>query len=136
MGRPLLELDEEKLLDMSDRGFSQKEMSEELECSVPTLARTIKRLQTDQGLILKYRDLESLRVTALKHDLIGKLEDRMDHMTNDELIRALGILQRADKDRVGDAPIEGLIGHLMQMQKERADEVKDRADFQRESIDV
>ena len=138
MGRHSLELDQEVLLDMSHRGFTQKEMSEELEVSIPTIAKTIITLRTDQGLILKYRDLESLRVTALKHDLIQELEERLiaATMSNDEILKGIAVMQRADKDKVGDAPIDGLIGHLMEIQKQKADEAKARVDFQRASIDV
>jgi predicted transcriptional regulator len=138
MGRPRLELDEEKLLDMSQRGLTQRDIADEMGVSIPTVAATIKRLQTDQGLILQYREVETLRATSIKHDLMDKLESRIlnGSMTTDEVIKGISVMDKLGKEDISDAKIDGLIGHLMQIQKDKSNDARDKADFQRASINI
>ena len=63
MGRPKKKLDEEAILDLVERGLPQKEIAEELGVSTPTLAKRIADLREKQGLLLKYRALQSLQLT-------------------------------------------------------------------------
>lgn len=138
MGRRKLEVDAEKLIDMADRGFTKLAIADELDISQPTLSRKMAELRRDQGIILEYRDMESLRVTGMKSKLMDLLEERLDakELDNDQIIRGLGVLMKADKKIDEGGQIEGLIGHLMEVEK-RQKEIRDKQSaFQEGTIDV
>ena len=71
MGRNLKEFNESAFYDMTERGFTQAQMSQELGISIPTLEKRIADLQAKQGLLLKYRELQSLQLRPKDQQLKG-----------------------------------------------------------------
>jgi DNA-binding MarR family transcriptional regulator len=122
MGRPEKEIDTELLLELSERGLSQKQLAEQLSVSVPTLSKRIADLQQKQGLLLKYRDLQSLQLTALQARILEAITpEKIDGASLKELIGAFDILKKHERVAEGlPSDIKGLVGYLTEIEKEEA----------------
>jgi DNA-binding Lrp family transcriptional regulator len=121
MGRPKKELDEITLFHLSTMGMTQKDMAGELNVSVPTLAKRIAKIQEEQGILMQYRTLQSMELTALQSRILDAITpDKISEAPLRDLVLAFKILK--DKELVVDGKpneIKGLVGYLIEMEKEQ-----------------
>lgn len=113
-------LNTEILHDLLSSGASKKAISEHLGISVTSLNKTIAELQSGQGLILKYKELQNLQLTALQARCLECMTpEKFESASLEELARVYKILK--DKELVTDGKannITGLVGYLVEMEKE------------------
>lgn len=119
MGKGLIDVDPETLWDLGMRGLTQKEASSELGISPSTLSRRLADIQTKQGLLMKYRALQSLQLTELQARVLEAITpQKINEATLRELITCFKILK--DKELVIEgkpSEIKGLVGYLVAMEK-------------------
>lgn len=122
MGRPMIDLDTETLYDLATKGLTQAEMANEVDVSVPTLAKRMAKIRDRQGLLMQYRTLQSLQLTDLQWKILENItDDKIQEAPLDVLVRAYKILK--DKELVVEgkpSDIKGLVGYLVQLEKEEA----------------
>jgi hypothetical protein len=120
MGRPRSNIETEKVLDLLEQGFPQTTIASEMGVSAPTLAKKIADIQSKQGLILKYRALQSIQLTELQCKVLEAITDeKIDEAPLKDLVGAYKILK--DKELVVDGKpteIKGLVAYLIQMEKQ------------------
>lgn len=121
MGRPRSEVDTEKMLDLLEQGWGHDVLSSELGVSKPTLAKRINDLQEKQGLILKYRALQSIQLTELQAKVLEAITDeKIDEAPLKDLVGAYKILK--DRELVIDGKpteIKGLVAYLVEMERQQ-----------------
>jgi hypothetical protein len=114
-----LPFDELAYFDMASVGMPQKEIARQLGLSIPTLERNIAELTAEQGVILKYRELQSLQLTKIQARVLEAITpDKIAEASLSELVVAFKILK--DKELVTDGKpneIHGLVGYLVQLEK-------------------
>lgn len=122
MGRALLNIDPDTLLDLQEMGLTQKEAASELGISPLTLSKRMGDLQKKQGLLLQYRSLQALQLTELQARVLEAVTpEKIEEASMKDLILAFKILK--DKELVIDgkpSEIKGLISYLIEMEKEEA----------------
>lgn len=113
-------IDTEMILDMAEMDLTQKEMADEIGCSIPTIANRIAKIQQDQGILMKYRDIQSLHLTKIQAKILEAITpDKITQAPLRDLVFAFKILK--DKELVVDGKpneIHGLVGYLVKMEKE------------------
>lgn len=137
MGRPRSEIETEAVLDLLEQGLPQKIIAGELGVSIPTLAKKIADIQTKQGLILKYRAIQSLQLTELQCKVLEAITpEKIDEAPLRDLVCAYKILK--DKEQVIEGrptEIKGLVAYLVEMEKRKIaleDPVKEAIDITEE----
>ena len=119
MGRNKLPFDEMAYFDMASVGMPQKEIAQTLGISIPTLEKNIAELTAEQGVILRYRELQSLQLTKLQARVLDAITpDKIAEASLQELVVAFKVLK--DKELVVDGKpneIHGLVGYLVQLEK-------------------
>lgn len=120
MGRKLVHIDEESLWDLANKGLNQREMASELGVSVPTLAKRMAYLSDKQGIILKYRVLQSLHLTEIQAKILENITpEKIAEASLKDLVTAYKILKDKELTVEGKpSEIKGLVGYLVQMEKE------------------
>lgn len=122
MGRPMIELDSETLYDLATKGLTYKEQAEELGISVPTLSKRIADIQSKQGILIKYRALQSLQLTELQARVLEAITpEKIEDAPLRDLVQCYKILK--DKEQVIEGKptdIKGLVGFLVELEKEEA----------------
>lgn len=122
MGRPKKELDNEAIIDLLMKGWTQKEIAQDMGVSVPTLSKTIADLQREQGIIVKYRELQSLQLTRIQARILDAMTpEKIDEAPLRDLAAAYKILK--DKEHVIEgkpSDIKGLVSYLIQLEKEES----------------
>lgn len=130
MGRPMINLDEETLYDLATKGLTQKEMADEVDVSIPTLSKRMAKIRDRQGILIQYRTLQSLQLTELQWKILENItDDKIQEAPLDVLVRAYKILK--DKELVVEGKptdIKGLVGYLVQLEKEEAALVAEDSD--------
>ena len=121
-GRPQKEIDLEAALDLLMRGESVPTIASEVGVSPITLRKRIKELQDEQGLILQYRAIQSLHLTALQSRILEAITpEKIESAPLRDLVASFKILK--DKELVIEgkpSEIKGLIAHLIAMEKQEA----------------
>jgi len=119
VGRNKLPFDELAYFDMASVGMPQKEIASVLGLSIPTLEKNIAELTAEQGVILKYRELQSLQLTKIQARVLDAITpDKIAEASLGELVVAFKILK--EKELVTDGKpgeIHGLVGYLVQLEK-------------------
>ncbi len=122
MGRPMIELDSETLYDLATKGLNYKEQADELGISVPTLSKRIADIQSKQGILIKYRALQSLQLTELQARVLEAITpEKIEDAPLRDLVQCYKILK--DKEQVIEGKptdIKGLVGFLVELEKEEA----------------
>jgi len=120
MGRPRSDIETEEMLDLLEQGFTQPEIAAEMGVSTPTLAKKIADIQSKQGLILKYRALQSIQLTELQCRVLEAITDeKINEAPLKDLVGAYKILK--DKELVVDGKpteIKGLVAYLVEMERQ------------------
>ena len=118
-----MELDTDALLDMVfDKGLTNREIAEEFgNVSVSTVSKRIADIQKNQGLLMQYRAVQSLQLTALQAKILENItEEKIQEAPLRDLIVSYKILK--DKELVVDGKpneIKGLVGYLVEMEKQQ-----------------
>lgn len=120
MGRRRKEIDPQQIYELSSRGMTQKVMAKELGVSHVTLARRMADLQNTEGVLLKYRTLQTLELTALQARVLEAVTPKkIESASLLELAKAFNILKKVE---LGIKPepfqINGLIGYLTAFENE------------------
>jgi DNA-binding MarR family transcriptional regulator len=123
MGRARAKFDEWAYHDMANLGMNQKQISKELGISIPTLERNIAELTESQGVLLKYRDLQHLKLTEIQHQVLEAITpEKIAECSALELTQIFKILK--DKELVVNGKpteIKGLVGYLVELEKREMD---------------
>lgn len=119
MGRPQYEPDFDKMEELGLRGADHATMAGELGISKPTLSRVIARIKDKQGILLKYRELQPLQLTAIQARILENITpEKIAEAPLRDLVLAFKILK--DKELVIDgkpSEIKGLVGYLVELEK-------------------
>jgi DNA-binding Lrp family transcriptional regulator len=118
MGRTA-ELDIDKLVELGYRNIKQSVMAEELGISIPTLARRLAEIRDKQGILMRYRELQSLQLTSIQAKILEHITpEKIAEAPLRDLVLAFKILK--DKEQVIEgkpSEIKGLVGYLIELEK-------------------
>lgn len=118
-GRTPISIDLEAALDLLGRGEKIPAIATELGCSAPTLRSRIADLSKKQGLLLKYREIQSLQLTELQARVLEAITpEKINDASLRDLVMSYKILK--DKEQVIEgkpSEIKGLVAHLIHLEK-------------------
>jgi len=119
MGRPVAKIDEQALMDLLERDLSQKEAARELGISIPTLAKRMADIREKQGILLKYRDLQSLHLTELQARVLEAITpEKINEASLRDLVLSYKILKDKELNIDGKpSEIKGLVAYLVEIEK-------------------
>lgn len=120
----ILNITNEAILDVVESGMTLAEGAEVLGCSVNTLSRRIAKLQAEQGILLKYRSLQSLHLTQLQSRLLEAVTpEKIASAELRDLVMAFKVLKDKELNLDGKpSEIKGLVSYLVHLEKERTGE--------------
>ena len=115
-------VDFEVLMDCLDRGMTQKEAAETLDVSESTISKRIAKIQAEQGILMRYRALQSLQLTQLQAQILENITpEKIAEASLRDLVMAFKILKDHELTLEGKPKeLKGLIGYLMQIEREEA----------------
>ena len=118
MGRKKKELDPLKMEELAAKGMSQKEMAKELGCSHVTLTRRMGDLYLKEGLLLNYRSVQTLHLTALQAAILENITPaKIKDASLLDLVKAFGILHKAEHGlHPPNFQIKGLEKYLQELE--------------------
>ena len=119
MGRPKIDIDPSKIVQLRKQGMNQEEIAKELGVCHVTLSRRIADLRKKEGLLLGYKEIQHLQLTALQARVLESITpEKIKDAPLGELVRAYGILKRAE---LAMNPVKmnlsGLERYLIQMEE-------------------
>ena len=116
------DVDFEVLIDCLDRGMTQKEAAETLDVSESTISKRIAKIQAEQGILMRYRALQSLQLTQLQAQILENITpEKIAEASLRDLVMAFKILKDHELTLEGKPKeLKGLIGYLMQIEREEA----------------
>jgi hypothetical protein len=121
MGASKKQIDEGLMYDMLQQGVARKELAQILGVSSPTLSARIADLQTKQGLLLQYRNIQALQLTELQARILESITpDKIEEAPLKDLVLCYKVLK--DKELVVEgkpSEIKGLVSYLVHMEKEQ-----------------
>ena len=115
-------LDTEILHDLLSSGTPKKVIAKEFGVSVHSLNKTIAELQCSQGLLLKYKELQNLQLTALQAKCLEAMTpEKIESASLVELATVFKVLKDKELVITGKANnITGIVGYLVELEKEEA----------------
>lgn len=123
----LIDIDMDKLVEMGQAQIPQKTMAAELGISIPTLAKLISSITEKRGILMKYRELQSLQLTAIQARILEHITpEKIAEANLKDLILAYKILK--DKEQVMEgkpSEIKGLVGYLIELEKRESAGMKE-----------
>jgi transposase-like protein len=121
-GRKEIPVDMEAALDLLSRGEKVPAIAKELGINQYTLRNRIADLQQKQGLLLQYREIQSLQLTELQARVLEAITpEKIEDANLRDLIASYKILK--DKELVVEgkpSEIRGLVAHLIHLEKQEA----------------
>ena len=136
MGRRMIEVDPESIWEMASDGLTQKDMARELGISTLTLSKRMAKIQAEQGLLLKYRELQSLQLTKIQAKILEAITpEKIEDAPLRDLVMAFKILK--DKELAVDgkpSEIKGLVSYLVELEKQEMKSVGEGEVIDLESI--
>lgn len=120
MGRKKIEIDPIKIYDLASQGMTQREMAKELDVCHVTLARRIADIEAKEGILLKYRSIQTLELTRLQFRILEAITpEKIEKASLIDLLKAFNILKNAELGLKGEKyKITGLVAYLTQLEKE------------------
>lgn len=116
------EIDMDTALDLLLRGEKVPSIATELGISAPTLRSRVADLSKKQGLLLKYREIQSLQLTELQARVLEAITpEKIQEAGLRDLVTCYKILK--DKELVTEGKpneIKGLVAHLIHLEKRDA----------------
>jgi len=121
-GRVPIPVDLAAALDLIDRGEKVPAIAEELGISAPTLRTRIAEMQKKQGLLLQYRAIQSLQLTALQARILEAITpEKINEAPLRDLIAGFKILKDKELNIEGKpSEIKGLVAHLIYLEKQES----------------
>ena len=120
----VIDIDFDKLHELGYRNLPQQVIAEELGISKPTLAKRMAEIRDKQGILLKYRELQTLQLTSLQARILEHITpEKIQEAPLRDLILAFKILK--EKELVMDgkpSEIHGLVGYLIELEKSESDQ--------------
>jgi len=120
MGRPRSEIDFETLYDLASSGMTQKDISSELGITIPTLEKIISNIQASHDVIMRYRALQPLQLTALQARVLSAITpEKIEGAELRDLVLCYKILK--DKELVMDgkpSDVKGLVSYLVHLERQ------------------
>ena len=118
MGRRKIQLDPNKIKDLTAKGMTQVEIANELGVSHVTLARRIAELRIKEGVLVDYRSIQALQLTALQVRVLEAITpEKIAKASLLELAKAAYLLKKAEVAINPPQLKEGLQYYLMQLEK-------------------
>ena len=122
MGRPKKQINEETLLKMRGEGKILKEIAGKMQISETTLSRRLAALHHENGILTKYRQLQSLQLTELQARILEELDlKNLEGTSLIDLLSAFKVLKKMEIAIEGKTSprykIKGLVDHLLFMEK-------------------
>jgi hypothetical protein len=95
-------------------------MAKELGVCHVTLARRIADIEAKEGILLKYRSIQTSELTALQARILSAVTpEKIEEASFLDLLKAFNILKKAELGLKGEKyKIEGLVAYLTQLEKE------------------
>ena len=120
MGRKKIEINPLEIHRLSSKGMTQLQIAKKLGVSHVTLARRMADLQNNKGILLKYRSLQTLELTAIQARILEAITPRnIKDASLLELVRAFHILKKAELGIKREPfKIQGLVAILTEMGNE------------------
>jgi hypothetical protein len=113
------EVDFDVLEELGMRGMGVQQMSGELGIARQTLSKIMTNLKDKQGILLKYRELQPLQLTAIQARILEHITpEKIQEAPLRDLVLAFKILK--DKELTMDgkpSEIKGLVGYLIELEK-------------------
>ena len=96
------------------------EMAKEFGVSHVTLARRMADIQAKHGILLKYRSIQTLELTALQFRILELITpEKIESASLLDLVKSFKILKQAELGIKGEPfKITGLVGILTKMEEE------------------
>jgi len=115
-------IDPELLIDMTTQGMTRHAISQELGISESTLRRAITEIQEKQGLLLQYRELQTLQLTALQARILEAITpEKIEEAPLKDLIQSYKILKEKEYMLDGKpTELKGIVGYLMKIEEQEA----------------
>jgi DNA-binding Lrp family transcriptional regulator len=114
------EIDFDILAECLEKGMTTREAAETLDCSHMTISRRIGELQKNQGILMRYRSLQSLQLTGLQARILEAITpEKIADAPLRDLVLAFKILKENELTIEGKPKeFKGLVGYLIQLEKE------------------
>jgi hypothetical protein len=120
------EVEADVLLDLISQGANRREIGDALGISQPTVRSKIKELQEQSPVLLEYRSLQSLELTALQQKILAKItDDKIEQAPLRDLVLAYKVLK--DKEFMVEGKpteIKGLVHYLLEIERQEQSEKK------------
>jgi len=124
------------LLDLIEQGYSKKAACQILGISNYNLKKRIKTIQDESAIILQYRPLQSLQLTALQGKILENItDDKIEEASLKDLVIAFKVLKDAELGNEEDPEnrsMKGLVGYLIELEKREIALKNQVADEQKE----
>ena len=110
----------EVALDLIERGESVTAIATEMGVSPPTLRARIADLSKKQGVLLQYREVQSLQLTELQARVLEAITpEKIEGAPLRDLIMSYKILKEKEQVIEGKpTEIKGLVAHLIHIEKQ------------------
>lgn len=115
------EADMAAVLESIEKGDTKPQTVARTGLSRSTVNQTIKELNEEKGLLIHYREVQSLQLTKLQQKVLGYMddEDKMERSSLVELASVFGILKKNELTLDGKpSEIKGLITYLVAIEEE------------------
>lgn len=121
-----VETDYEVLIDCLERGMDSREIGEVFGCSNVTIENRIAQIQKSQGVLMRYRAIQSLQLTSLQASVLEAITpEKIAEAPLKDLVVAYKILKDHELTIEGKPnEIKGLVSYLIQLEKEEANLVQ------------
>jgi len=110
--------DKERLLDLLSRGYSSPEIGAAMQTAPEEVRARIDKLKEAEGVLLKYRETQSLHLTKLQYQLLEAITpDKIAEAPLSELVKAYRVLKDKELVLTGQpTDIKGLVGYLVELE--------------------
>ena len=114
------EVDFDVVYDLAEQGFRQYEIAEELGISTSTLSKRLVEVREKQGLLMRYRELQSLQLTSIQARILEAITpEKINEAPLRDLILAFKILKEKEQTIEGKpTEIKGLVHYLLELEKQ------------------
>lgn len=131
MSRRRIEVDPLTIHDLASEGKTQKEIAKELGICPITLARRMAEIQAKQGILLKYRSIQTFQLTELQLRVLEAITpEKIEDASLLELAKAYKILKDAELGLKGEPfKIKGLLGYLLELESAEKDDAGEKDNF-------
>jgi len=117
MGRKRKKIDPEKVYELSASGMTQREMAKELGVSHVTLANRMAEITGQHGILLKYRSIQNLQLTALQAKVLEAITpEKIEDSSLVDLCKAFKVLKSKETEmRSERIAFTGLVQYLVKI---------------------